>query len=202
MKKLEKNAESKILEAAKYEFITHGFDGARMQHIASKAGINKALLHYYFRNKENLFKAVFGKIFGDFFPQIMIKFQSEIDFFEKLRFFIDGYINVLNKNPKLPAFILHEIQSRPELLINSLKEQGINPKMIVKMIETEQSKCSLNPIPAQHLLINILSMCIFPVVASPVMQEILFDGNSNKYKIFLEERKHYIYEFIVNTIKK
>ncbi len=202
MKELEKSTELKILEAAKLEFITKGFDGARMQQIATKAGINKALLHYYFRNKENLFKAVFGNVFGDFFPKIMTTFQSELSFFEKLRFFIDGYINVLNKNPKLPVFILHEIQHRPELLLNSLKEQGVNPKIIAGMVEAEMVKGSLKPVPVAHLLVNMLSMCIFPVVAAPIMREVLFDGNEKKYKNFLEERKQYVYEFIINTIKK
>jgi AcrR family transcriptional regulator len=202
MKELELNTELKILEAAKHEFLERGFDGARMQKIAERADINKALLHYYFRNKENLFKAVFGNVFGDFFPNIMNTFKSELSFFEKVRLFIDGYVTILNKNPKLPAFILHEIQRRPELLLNSLAEQGINPKVLVNIIDAEIRKGTLRPFPVEHLIINLLAMCIFPMVAAPIMKEVLFEGNETKYEQFLEERKQYIYEFIINTIKK
>ena len=201
MKELEKSTEIKILEAAKEEFITRGFDGARMQKIAERAEINKALLHYYFRNKENLFKAVFGNVFGNFFPKILQSFLSDLSFFEKLRLFIDGYIDVLNSNPKLPAFILHEVQHRPELLLDSLASIGINPKMIAGIIENEFKKEQLKPIPVPHLIVNILSMCIFPVVASPIMSVVFFEGDKKKYGSFLNERKEIVYQFIVNAIK-
>ena len=201
MKELEKNTENKILEAAKEEFLLRGFDGARMQKIAERAEINKALLHYYFRNKENLFKAVFGNVFGDFFPGIMKSFQSDLPFFEKLRLFINGYIEVLNANPKLPAFILHEVQHRPELLLDSIASLGVKPQMIMSILENEIKKEKLKPIPVPHLIINILSLCIFPIVASPIMSVVFYQGDQNSYKKFLDERKEIVYQFIVNALK-
>jgi len=201
MEEIEKSTENKILEAAKDEFIARGFDGARMQKIAERAEINKALLHYYFRNKENLFKAVFGNVFGDFFPGIMKSFLSDLPFTEKLRLFINGYLDVLNANPKLPAFILHEVQHRPELLLDSISSLGIKPQMIAGILENELKKEKLKPIPVPHLIINILSMCIFPIVASPIMAAVFYEGDQKKYLSFLDERKEIIYQFVVNALK-
>lgn len=202
MTEIELSTELKILEAAKQEFLEHGFDGARMQKIAERAGINKALLHYYFRSKENLFKAIFKSVFENFFPKVFKTFQSEISFFDKLKFFIDNYLDVLSNNPFLPAFILHEIRLRPEMLINSMKEQGFNPTVILNLFKKEMDNGVICTMPAEHLVVNILSMCIFPVAAAPIIKGMIFKNDDNEYKHFLEERKIIIYEFVVNSIKK
>lgn len=202
IKEIEKSTEIKILEAAKQEFLERGFDGARMQKIAERAGINKALLHYYFRSKENLFKAIFQSVFENFFPKVVKTFQSEISFFDKLKFFIDNYIDVLSKNPFLPAFILHEIQLRPEMLISSMKEQGFNPTIFLSIIKKEMENGVICTMRVEHLVVNILSMCIFPVAAAPIIKGMIFKNDDKEYKQFLEERKIIVYEFVVNSIKK
>ena len=112
----QKNSETEkqILDAAKQVFITKGLSGARMQEIADKAGINKAMLHYYFRNKDTLFKAVFVNTFGQAMHMINEIFTTEMQLFDKIRLFTDSYISFLIKNPHLPVFIISEIQRNPD----------------------------------------------------------------------------------------
>ena len=200
--KLEKCTEDKILEAAKSEFIEKGFDGARMQKIAERAEINKALLHYYFRSKENLFKAVFQSVFKDFFPNIIKALSSDISFWDKLKIFIDGYLDLLKKNPYLPAFILHEIHLRPEILLDRLKEMGIQPILFTQLFYNEFEKGTIKKINPEHVIVNILSMCIFPVAAKPVIKGIFMNNNEENYMTFLDERKDVIFEFVYNALKK
>src|SRR6185437_7301913 len=85
--KKEKTAEEKILDAAKKVFVTKGMAGARMQDIADEAGINKALLHYYFRSKEKLFEMIFAEAAEKLFPKINAIFESDVPLFEKIERF-------------------------------------------------------------------------------------------------------------------
>src|SRR3982751_3647938 len=96
------STEEKILSAAKKAFLTKGMDGARMQDIADKAGINKALLHYYFRSKDRLFEMIFLEEARKFMPRIATIMLSELTLFEKIEKFVDQYIDTLSQNPLLP----------------------------------------------------------------------------------------------------
>jgi len=199
IKKIEKNTEDKILEAAKEEFLQKGFDGARMQQIAERAGINKALLNYYFRSKENLFKAIFKNALGEFIPKIMTTFQSEIPFLEKIKLFIDGYIDMLIKNPHLPVFIISEIHRNPKLIPEILINQGVKPEIIFKAISKELKIKNINPL---HLMVNVLSMCIFPFAASPIIKGVFFKQNEIKFNQFIKERKKIVFQFVENALRK
>lgn len=110
------NTEEKILEAAKEVFIEKGNDGARMQEIADKAGINKSLLHYYYRTKEKLFESVFKFAFSQFAPKFLNTFNTGEDFFTQLRKFIDIYIDLISKNSFIPMFILNEVNRKKQAL--------------------------------------------------------------------------------------
>src|SRR4029077_761858 len=100
--------EHRILEAARKVFQSKGMHGARMQDIADSAGINKALLHYYFRNKEQLFESIFKEALEKFLPVLRELVESDFPLGKKIKSFVDGYTDVLLENPFLPAFIIHE----------------------------------------------------------------------------------------------
>src|SRR6187402_2554521 len=95
-------AQEKILAAARKVFTTKGMAGARMQDIADEAGINKALLHYYFRDKDKLFETIFMEEAQRFFPKINAIFQSDDPLFEKIEKFVNEYIDEMQENPYLP----------------------------------------------------------------------------------------------------
>jgi TetR/AcrR family transcriptional regulator len=201
MVQLEKCTELKILEAAKQEFIEKGFDGARMQKIAERADINKALLHYYFRSKENLFKGIFREAFGEFIPKIMATFQSDLTFEEKLKGAISGYIDLFIKNPHLPVFVINEMHRNPSLIPEIILNEGAKPEILLLAIEKELKKMKVKHITSVHLIVNILSMCIFPFAASPIITGVLFQNNKAAYHQFIQERKQIIFDFIMNSLK-
>lgn len=197
----EKNTESKILEAAKAVFIENGKDGTTMQAIADKAKINKALLHYYFRSKDKLFNVVIEETMHHFLPQIEETFLSEADFFDKIRKVVSDYITLLSENPFIPAFIMHEINRNPDGLFNILMKSGIRMDLIFTTIQKELLNKTINIVSPQHFFINLLSLCIFPIAARPLMQRALFFNDKEAYEQFIEERKTLTAEFIIQAIK-
>lgn len=202
----EQNTERKILDAAKDVFQQKGMTGARMQEIADKAGINKALLHYYYRTKEKLFEKVFEVAFSLFLPKVKDMMVSDKPIFEKVEFFIENYITLLHKHPYIPAFVINELNRNPEILVKlfeknvQLKEDNVVEKLDAQ-IEREVEQGIMRPISAQNLMTNIVSMCIFPMVARPVLKGVLFENNEKEYKAFLKQRKDFLKEYIVNSIK-
>lgn len=191
-----------ILEAAREEFFQKGFDGARMQIIANNAGINKALLHYYFQSKQFLFEEIFTDAFAEFFPKITEIIKLEISFFEKVELIIDAYISLLQKRPSLPMFIFREIHKDPDtvfkLVFNS-NRIGV-PQLIFEMIEEAKSKKIIKPIPTEQLFINIMSLCVFPFLGRPMIQRVT-KLKTTQYNNLLEDRKKEVAKFVIDAIK-
>ncbi len=201
MKEIKKdNTEEKILNAAQIVFIKKGMDGARMQEIADEAGINKALLHYYFRSKQKLFEAIFKLVFKQIFPDINAFIHAETPIEDKLGIFVEKYIGLLMKNPFLPSFILKEIHRDPEFLASVIKGQGIHPHELFTMFEKEMEAGHIRKMDPRDLMINILGMSIFPFAAKPLMQIMFFDNDKKAYKQFLEIRKKTVSDFILHSV--
>jgi len=157
------NTEEKIIQAAENEFIEQGYSGARMQSIANKAGINKALLHYYFRSKQKLFEVIFKTAFKLFIPKILGVFErNDVDFFEKIRIFTSEYINLIIKNPHIPGFILHELSNKSSTLSSIIMEQVINIEPIKLQIGEEIEKGTIKAIMPEQLIMNIIAKHCYP----------------------------------------
>lgn len=199
--KKEKNTELLILEAAREVFIKKGFEGARMQEIADTAGINKALLHYYFRSKDKLFDAVFQEVASNLFPAMRQIIEAEIGLVEKITFFIHVYLKTLSENPFIPAFVIYTLNTSPERFTNVLLKSGINPLSLQQQINKEVELHKIRPIKVEHLMINIISMCVFPYVAKPIIES-LFKMDSTQYQNYMEARKTEIVEFVIKSISK
>ena len=194
------NTEEKILAAARNVFIHKGMDGARMQEIADEAGINKALLHYYFRSKQKLFEAIFKSVFGKIMPNVMLMVNSDKPIEDKLGAFIENYIDILTTNPFLPTFILKEIHRDPEFLAGMIKESGINPQQIIAMFKQEMDNGTIRKMDPRDLIINIISLSVFPIAGKPLLSEMFFEKDKANYDEFIEKRKVTIKEFILHSI--
>src|SRR5690554_1392940 len=181
--------EEKILAAAQSVFIRKGMDGTRMKEIADEAGINKALLHYYFRSKQKLFEAIFEKAFTQILPDIINMVESDKNFIEKLNIFIDNYFDLLMKNPFLPGFILTEINRDSDLIVSVFRKHGVNPSVFLEVAKKEMGKGNIRKMDPRELLINILALCIFPFAARPLLEIIFFNNDEKAYKEFLILRK-------------
>lgn len=193
------NTENQILIAAREVFISKGYEGARMQEIADKAGINKALLHYYFRSKENLFDAVFSEVAVQLFPAIRQLIESELAIKEKISFFVKIYLQALRENQYIPAFVINTLNTNPDRFLKHIKKSGINPMVLQQQIDDEFSFGLIRKIKAEHLLVNTLAMCIFPFIARPVIQSV-FAMNQDEYQLYLDSRQTEIIDFVLNSI--
>ena len=202
MKEKDKNIEVRILNAARVVFLKKGYAGARMQEIADEAGINKSLLHYHFRNKEKLFAAIFEEAFHQFLPRIAGYFQAEMPLFEKIEKISGLYITLLSQNPHIPMFILHEVQNNPDLIVDKLQNQaGIDPQVINRQIQKEVKAGILKPVDFRQVMVSLISMCVFPFAAKPLLLKFLFNNDPAAWEIFIEERKKFVPEFIKESLK-
>lgn len=202
MQEKELNTELSILNAAKKIFIQKGFDGTKMQDIANEAGINKSLLHYYFRSKDKLFETIFEEAIMQFFPKISDTMASDISFEKKVEAFVDIYITMLQNNPYIPMFILHEINSNPDKIFSLLGKHINYIQNILFGFKKEVINNNIENINAEQLIVNMLSLCIFPVIAKPMLKGMLLNNDEDAYLNFIEQRKKEIPKFIINSLKK
>ena len=201
MKNKPKNNEQNILEAAKTVFQRKGMTGARMQEIADEAGINKALLHYYYRSKQMLFEAVFFQAFSLIAPKLGSILNSEIGLFDKIRHFTKGYINFAMAHPYLPKFILQELNQNPEFAQKLIQHNNFpNIDIFKNQIETAINNGKIKAIEPNQLFLNIMALTVFPFIGAPLIKGFT-KINDTDYNALLEERKTVVADFIINAIK-
>lgn len=193
------NTGEQILLAAREVFISKGFEGARMQEIANQAGINKALLHYYFRSKDKLFEAVFSEVAGNLFPALKQIMVAELGIKEKITFLVKIYLKGISENPFIPSFVLNTLNNNPERFLKYLRRAEIDPGLLQKQIDREVSLGIIQPVKAEHLLVNIIAMCIFPFIARPIIQNI-FNMDETAYLKYLESRETEVISFVLKSI--
>lgn len=186
------STEEKILLAAEEIFIRDGFDGARMQEIADKAGINKAMLHYYFRSKEKLFTQIFVQKFQTFIPKIAAEMHKDSDFLRKIHFFIAEYMKMLMENPFIPNFILNTANRNPDIM-KMIDMQF--PKMMFSVIEQEIEKGNLQKVNALQFIVSVMGMCVMPFAGKPLLKHVL-GLNEADFQAFLAERTAEIQQYV------
>lgn len=184
----ELSTEEKILISASKVFTEKGFSGTRTRDIAEEAGINLALLNYYFRSKEKLFdqvmKAKIVLLFGQILPIIT---DEKTTLEEKIDLTTEKYIDILSKNPNLPVFVISEIQKKNSELTSIIPIRKVfNNSSLIKQIK--EKRPDMNPL---HFLVSFLGMTIFPFVAKPVFNafQIIKD---DEFQQFIEERRKLI----------
>lgn len=194
------STKEKIVQAAQLVFIRKGMDGARMQEIADEAGINKALLHYYFHSKQQLFNEVFYGILSKLIPDLINIFRVEETFADKIAAVVREYDSYMSKNPFLPQFVISEINRDPEQLARFMSDQGLNFSKIEERINSEVIAGNIRPITFPHLFANLIGMVVMPYIGRPLFQRKLFRNDSTKYDQFLQERRAVITQFIQQAI--
>jgi TetR/AcrR family transcriptional regulator len=194
----------RIFTAASDIFEEKGYAAARMQEIADRAGINKALLHYYFTTKEQLFRAVFQVLLKKMFEKIFSIFSEEISFKEKIKRFLDEHIEFMIKNPKLPIFLLNELSQNPAL-VEGIKEM-VNYEKLRDLIYTRHAKelkgygIKKNDMP--QLMVTVVSFSIFPFAARDMLTLMIPPMDDNKkFNAFMRERKEFASDFVITALK-
>jgi AcrR family transcriptional regulator len=193
--------ENNILNAAKEIFQKKGMAAARMQEIADEAGINKAMLHYYYRSKELLFEAVFKSAFSMLAPQLNEIINADTSIFEKIRNFSSNYIAFVIKHPYLPNFIIQELNRNPDFVKKLVAEKNFpNISKFKQQVNQKVEEGIIKPIKAEQLFINIISLNIFPFIGAQLLKGFI-DVNDETYKKLMEDRKTEVADFIINAIK-
>jgi AcrR family transcriptional regulator len=193
--------ENNILNAAKGIFERKGMAAARMQEIADEAGINKSMLHYYYRSKQLLFEAVFKSAFSMLAPQLNEIINADNSIFEKIRNFSSNYISFVIKHPYLPNFIIQELNRNPDFVKKLVAEKDFpNISKFKQQVNEKVAAGIIKPIKAEQLFINIISLNIFPFIGAPLLKGFV-NVDDETYKKFMEDRKTEVADFIINAIK-
>ena len=175
MTKHQNNKEQTILAAAKEEFFDKGYDGARTTSIARNAGVTHAMLHYYFKTKEQLFERIFHETMAMLVEGILEVFtQTEKPFKERMAEALDIHFEVVRQNPRLPLFMIREVASRPErfAVIKNVISSFAGNLLATMQHDIDQavSNNEISPIDATTLLLDMVSLNVFPFIVKPVFE--------------------------------
>lgn len=199
--KKDKTTEERIFEAATEVFLEKGMEAATVQDIADRAGINKSLLNYYFRSKDRLFDAVFEMVSLKMLEKFSPLLNESLSIEEKLNFFFNEHISFLQKNPRLPLFLMIEMNRNPQRLERFLS--SLNVERLLTVINTRDlgkiQKYKLNRESVIQLLTIIISISVFPFAAKGALEAVLGKIGIN-FDDYIEERKKYAAEFVLAAI--
>jgi AcrR family transcriptional regulator len=187
------STEEKIKNAARTVFQKKGFAATRTRDIAEEAGLNLALLNYYFRTKEKLFEIVMFETMSDFLQGLTGIFNNENTIFEKkIELLAVNYINMGIEFPDVPLFILSEIRNRPEDLLKKTPiRQLITNSVFVRQFQEKVTAGEIKEPNLWHFIANMLGLTIFPIVAKPIISAIA-GLNDAQFNQLMQERKKLI----------
>ncbi|TAE44744.1 MAG: TetR/AcrR family transcriptional regulator [Cytophagales bacterium] len=197
----ENNTEELIKEAAIKVFMAKGLTGARMQEIANEAGINRPMLHYYFRSKEKLYEVVFSDALHEIKARMENLSQAEMPILEKIRLFIEGYMESAIARPEFDMFFMTEFHNNKGQMSEIImqKKTGNSIKLFLIEIEKAVQKGEIVGEPKQ-IFLNLLSMLIFPV-AGKSMLEVMLDYSEQDFMELMKIRASQIYTFFERAVK-
>ncbi|MGC4022831.1 MAG: TetR/AcrR family transcriptional regulator [Cyclobacteriaceae bacterium] len=190
--------EEHIKETAKKVFFQKGILNATTQQIADEAGVNRALIHYYFRSRDLLFKKVLEEAVNETRTKIDSIFESDEPFKTKISKYLDVFIDRNAQFPYIQNFIFTEIMQDPEKMKEHFsRKRNHLMKHIVPPLKNEIENGGMQPVDPEHFIVNMMSMCSYPLIAKPFIQN-MFSYDDKAYKKFLKERKQVIYKVLFN----
>ncbi|MDP4239867.1 MAG: TetR/AcrR family transcriptional regulator [Bacteroidota bacterium] len=201
----EQSMEQTILEVAERLFLEKGFAMTSTTEIAKEVGCNQALIHYYYRTKDNLFNVIFEQKFKTFFQGIFeLQNLGEIPFLDKLKYIIESHYDLLTKNPKIPSLILNELSRQPEQL-NTLKDKlhTLPEQLFAELnreLQSEIENGRVRNIALVDLLISMLSLNLALFIMMPVVENLL-SLNETQKGILITHRKTENVEFILKSLR-
>jgi AcrR family transcriptional regulator len=183
-------ARARILAAARTIFHRAGFDGARTQDIADAAGINKALLHYYFRTKGQLFDAVFEDAFRTHFePVFRMMSAADTSLDTKIHRFAEAYIDTLLEHPYLPGFVIHELNRNPDRLVDLAMGAGREGlSAVFDQLRAGMASGIYRTADPRQVMVSLMGMVLYPFVARPILSA-LMQLDERAYREFVLHRK-------------
>ncbi len=197
MDEKEKTTEEKIKAAARAVFHRKGYAAARSRDIAEEAGINLALLNYYFRSKERLFSIVMLETFQSFFASVVLTLNDpQTTLEEKVEKLVERYIDMLLEAPEVPLFLATELRRDPDALIGKVQAARLIPESIlVRQYEDAVREGRIRDVPFIQFMINLMGLIIFPFFVSPMLKAV-GDLRDEEFRALMIARKKEIPEWL------
>lgn len=197
----DRDTETRILDAAHAVFMRKGAYGARMQEIADEAGVNRALLHYYFDDREGLARAVFERAMKEMFPAAVRVWSSDAPFEQNLREAVRLAFEHLEANPYLPGFLQTEMHVHPERFREMMERVGAGPLATLSgQIRAAIDAGHIRPVPLEQLLVSIHALVVFPFAARAFTETVLAESGRD-FGEFIAERKETVADFILRALR-
>jgi len=203
--KSDQSLEQTILEVAERLFLEKGFAQTSTTEIAKEVGCNQALVHYYFRTKDNLFNVIFEQKFKVFFQGIFeIKNLGNLSFQDKLKYIIESHFDLLRKNPKMPFLIINELSRQPEQ-INILREKlHLLPEKLFadlnQELQDEINNGNIRTISLVDLIVSMFSLNVSIFITMPVVEKIL-QWNETQKEFIITHRRAENVDFILKSLR-
>ncbi|HET7459541.1 MAG TPA: TetR/AcrR family transcriptional regulator [Gemmatimonadaceae bacterium] len=203
------DTEKRILDAARTVFVRRGTSGARMQEIAAEAGVNQALLHYYFRSKDRLAQAIFREAAGRLLPAVArVLGADDLSLEEKVQRFVHLYIDTVRQNPFLPGYILAELHQHPQRLAALQEAVGMQPALLAgalierlgAQLRERAAAGTMRPIAPEQFVVNLLALSVFPFAARPLLH-VAFRLDDAGFERFLDARRAELPGFILAALR-
>jgi TetR/AcrR family transcriptional regulator len=194
----EAQTEKLIKEKAKILFFQKGFLNATTQEIADEAGVNRALIHYYFRSREQMLDILLEETLLEKKQRMKSILSSDLPFREKIATYIDAIVDYGLTYPYLENFIISETARHPDKIKNFCSKDRVKSSDLIRdQLQAEINKKKISPISAEHFMVNLSAMCNYPLLAKSILQTI-HGMTDPAYRKFLIERKQIIFVTIFN----
>lgn len=198
----DRETRERILAAAHVVFLRQGTANARTSDIAREAGVNKALLHYYFTTKDNLADAVFTASLAQLMPRvfgILADRQQSIE--QKVRAVVREQVDFHAARPYLASYLVSEIHAEPERVQRLLAGVGKPPLAVLRrQLAAAAAAGEIRPIRVEHFVVNLMGLLVFPFVVRPVL-EVMLGISARRFPAFLEERKRALPDFFLAGLR-
>lgn len=188
------NLEERIIAVARQTFIENGFTQTNMSDIAARVGINRPALHYYFRTKEKMYRAVFSSIVSALFPKIRgILTQHDMPIGTRIGIMVDAYYTVFKENPSLPLFVAREMKRDMDFLVNTIRTLQLDEYMgaVIDGLQKEMDDGRLKKVPLPFVFYTFYGLLIMPFIARRLTESVFATGGQT-FDGILEEWKPYI----------
>lgn len=193
--------EEKIREAARKVFLEQGYEGAKIRQIADEAGVNLAMVNYYFRSKEQLFKRIYLETLQEFIGRMLVLLNEQTPLEVKIWKLVDRYTDFIIDNPMIPSFILVEHRQESVRLFSDLNVRNIiENSYFRRQLADEAGRGAIRAVEPLQLIASIMGNIIFPIMAQPVLTYV-GSMDDTAFRQFLEERKQIIPEMIMAYLR-
>jgi AcrR family transcriptional regulator len=205
----DRDTEQRILDAAHGVFVRRGTAGARMQEIAAAAGVNQALLHYYFRTKDRLSHAAFERAASQFMPAVIQVLASDEELDAKVAHIVELELDHLARTPYLPGYIISEVTHHPErarqliAAITGRTPEAVRPQVITmlrRQIDARVRRGTMRAIAPEQFIVNLMSLCVFPFAARPMIAAMLGIDQPG-FEQFIARRRHDLPAFFLGALR-